>query len=302
MSLARNLRDLLAAPGGLPPDPGAPVAKGLIAEWRAHVEANEEPHVRRSSAPFFASDATGCARQTAYNYLSRTIEGAPGPSDPPTVADEWRFALGHAGHDIVQAAIADGDQEVRAVLQRDGADFVSSRADVFRDGHLIELKTAGGFKFKSMTTDFRGPPEGPSWAYVVQLALTAKALLEAGETVERGTVVVLAMENLSKTWKGITDELDRFCAEWTFEVDELVEIADKALARLARVQELLDAGELPPRNIDDPSLPRRATITDPGTGDWQVVDDGAVVRSGRFWMCRYCRWQGQCVADMEAGQ
>lgn len=299
MTIERDLRALLSAPAGLPPDPEHPVATRLVEQWLAWREENEEAHVRRSTAPFFASDATGCARQTAYNYLSRTIDGAPAPTNPPTVADEWRFALGNAGHDIIQAALDEADQEIRAVLtDDDGEDLVSSRADVLLDGdHLVELKTAGGFKFKMMASDFKGAPEGPSWSYVVQLALTAKALTESGTPIRCGTVVVLSMENLSKNWKGVLTEYDRFCAEWTFDYAELEGIANKAIARLKRVRDLLVAGDMPPRNIDDPELPKRATVVDPSKGRWEVADGDAVTGSGTTWMCNYCRWQDQCVAD-----
>src|SRR5690606_21156268 len=121
-----------------------------------------------------------------------------------------------------------------------------------------------------------GPPEGPSWSYVVQLALTAKALAAQGKTVTRGVVVVLAIENLAKNWRGVKEELDRFTAQWSFTPDELDAVADKALARLARVRELLEAGEMPPRNIDDPALPNRAVVVNPdgpkGHGQWEVTD------------------------------
>lgn len=311
MSILRDLRALLSASAGIAPDPDPDVAKALARRALDHILATEEPHVRSSAAPFYASDATGCARQTAYKYLSRTIDGAPTESNPPTIADEWRFAIGNAGHDIIQAPLTElyGDSvEVRAVLPGpDGEDLVSSRADLFAqgmdlldDGTLVELKTAGGYKFKMMATDFKSAPEGPSWSYVVQLALTAKALAAQGKTVTRGVVVVLAIENLAKSWKGVRDELDRFCAQWSFTPEELDAVADKAIARLSRVRALLEEGTMPPRNIDDPALPNRATVVDPAKGHWEVVDNGVVVRGGTTWMCGYCPWRDQCVLDAAA--
>lgn len=312
MSIERDLRALLSQASGMPPDEVPDVAKTLARAALDHIAATEEPHVRSSTAPFFASDATGCSRQTAYKYLSRTIPGAPTEPNPPSIADEWRFAIGNAGHDIIQAPLTElhpDSVEVRAVLPGpDGQDLVSSRADLFaqgmgllEDGTLVELKTAGGYKFKMMATDFKSAPEGPSWAYVTQLALTAKALTAQGKTVTRGVVVVLAIENLSKGWKGVHEELDRFCAQWSFTPEELDQVADKALYRLGRIKEMLEAGDMPPRNIDDPALPKRAIVESwlaDGKGSWVVRDPkGEITRGGTTWLCQYCAWRDQCQAD-----
>jgi hypothetical protein len=135
---------------------------------------------------------------------------------------------------------------------------------------------------------------------VVQLALTAKALVSQGVDVQHGTVVVVGMENLSKNWKGVRTEYDRFLAEWTFTYPELEVIADKAIARLTRVQQLLVAGDMPPRNIDDPELPNRAVVVDPATGRWEVPLKDGTTRGGTTWMCGYCRWQDLCIADAVA--
>jgi hypothetical protein len=308
MPITRDIRELLAVSPGRAPDHDNDVLGELVGHWAEAQREKRKDYVRSSSAPFFASDGAGCARRASYDYLARTLEDAPQRAEPG-VPDLWRFRMGDLVHDEIQSIgeAAGFDNEVRAVLtDADGNDLVSTRADMVRlvDGTYVELKSAGGFKFKKASTKFSGGPEGPGFSYVVQMALTVKSLLHNGLPIERAVIVFLALENISpKLAADYTDaDIGRFGAQWTYSVDELVELADEIIAHLVKIKSALDSGVMPPRVFKDPEIPAQAVVVSPSTGGWQVTSTGGeILQAGSTWMCDYCDWREQCLADLAEG-
>lgn len=301
MPITRNLRDLLSAPGN-PPDTDNDLAVEILSHWDAQ---RDDTHVRSSDAPFYASDGAGCARAIAYKFLSRTIPDAMSETDPPGIADQWTFELGNTVHGMIQD-VAEGlgfDNEVRAVLKdEDGNDLVSTRGDMYReaDGTVVEIKSKNGFGFKKMATTFSGPPEGPQWGHVVQLALTVKALVEDDKTVDRAALLYLSLEKLSPSMaRDFADsDIGRFAAQWQFTVEEMLDVADQTLVWLHKIKTKLEAGEMPPRVINDPAVPRQAVVENPASGGWVVRDrQGEILRAGSYWLCNYCDWRTLCLSD-----
>lgn len=317
MSVKRDLRQLLASSGGTPPDDDTAVMDQLLDTWFTGILDLEKDRVRSSTAPFFASDGAGCARKTAYDYLDRTlteeslVPASPGKSNPPGIADHWTFRLGNLAHDEIQrgAPTVGYENEVRAVLtDEDGNDLVSTRIDLVKvaDNTAVELKSKNGYGFKMLATTFRGDPEGPSFGHIVQTALSVRALRQQGTPIARAVLIYLALEKLSpsmaKDFAG--NERKRFAAQFTYTIEELDEVADRVLSWLGRIKTVLDEGTMPPRVFLDPDVPPTAVVVDPRNGGWQVkatLADGTedITRSGSTWMCNYCDWQDQCLADLE---
>lgn len=312
MTIERNLRELLSEPSASnAPDPDPWLARKIFTQWLADKEANEEPHVRSSTAPFWASDGATCARKLSYSLLERA--GLAEKSNPPTVADIWRFYLGNLVHDAMQGAMPDDDHEVRAVLvDDDGVDLVSCRADsvidLFENGGgppigkaAVEMKSINGFGFKTTTTTFKGPPEGPRFSHVVQLALTVKALNQAGEhgEITHGVLLYASLENLSPKTRDLVDtDISRFAAQWTYTREELDVIADEVITRLLNIRRVVSEGDLAPRVLYDPEIPRGAKVVEPLSGAWELRNrDDELVRYGNTWMCGYCDFRDQCLED-----
>lgn len=288
-----------------PPDDDRTLVNELFGDWYNKRMEERGVHERSSTAPFYASDLPSCARWVAYNVLDRMFpEESPGPSNPPDMAAQWRFFLGETVHDAVQETAKSWGNEVRAVLKDDeGTDLVSCRADMVRerDGVVVEIKSEGGFGFKKAATSFSGGPTGPKNGHITQLALTVKALIQNGVEVHKGMVLLVALENLSRQWVEKDDSDDPtypFSAPYTFEVDELLAVADEILEWYGKILDKLETGELPPRILNDPEIPRYAKVIDPSNGSWIKVDGEEVSSKGKAWFCQYCAWQDMCVEDM----
>lgn len=315
MSIKRNLRDLLATPGpGTAPDQDNWLARDVFTAWLAAKKEADGEHVRSSQAPFWASDGATCARKLSYSLLERA--GLAEKTNPPDIASEWRFNLGNVVHDAIQSSLPEAEHEVAAVLKDDdGADLVSCRADTivaydhFEDGTpepehrvaAVEIKSMNGFGFKMAATTFKGPAEGPRWSAVVQLALTVKALIQNGRTdLTHGIILLASLENISPNMAAsfADSEIAKFSAQFTYEVDELVAIADEIIPRLINIRRVVGEGNLAPRVLNDPEIPKAARVVNPTTGAWELHDrDGGLIRAGTTWMCGYCTYQDQCIAD-----
>lgn len=197
----------------------------------------------------------------------------------------------------------------------------------------VEIKTINGTGFKMSATDFKGVPEGPRESALVQLALQTIALVEAGWKIERAKVVYLSLELVGPELAekiGFGGEVGRFAAEWTYTVDELRPIAEAERDRMMGILGKLEAdrrnravdyvtpGEMTDAEVDaaalelgyDPTVIVRSIpqyevgkpvtylrVVDPSKG---TTAKGSALR--KVWQCRYCGFQSQCVADMEAGR
>lgn len=224
------------------------------------------------------------------------------PSDPPSGADYWRFNLGSATHEIVQAvalnAFPGAQIEVKVAIDTFGAAHADLVIDEEIDGQpfrtVCEIKSTNGFAYKLAATSFKGAPEGPRQSAIVQGAVAAEAL-----NADRLIIALFAMENLSPEMaekQGLGD-LGRFAAEFWLTPDEFLPLAQQERKRVRRIIELVDEHKLPPRSL--PSIPPGARVTAPDKkGAWTLTDEsGAILRAGNAWECPYCDHAGQCVTD-----
>lgn len=262
-------------------------------------------------ADFRHSDAAGCARARSY-----AIQHIP-QSNPPAPIDLWNMHLGTVIGEFLARAAAEtmpgALAEVRCshTIEREGAPTLvtAGHADVFAPedpeyGRLcVEFKSQGGFAFKKHA-GIQGTAEGPAWGAIVQGALCATA----PEVNADAMMVVDVAKELTSVpvadGYGIDeDDPARGFAGWIFDRDYCEQVTQRELTRVRRIHEHLEAGQLVPRQIDDPEIPAAARITDPSTGTWQVrTVDGQVTQVGTYWnngagCTAYCSYRDLCIAD-----
>lgn len=288
---------------GTEPDASPRFVTALAEAWHRTWLLDEDRPTATGSL-LRGSEAASCAKAMSYNIRQRNGEGIA-PSNPPTIADAYRFGVGTAIHDMFQAVVVDAfpGAEVEVVGVYDQPDL-SLHADVMLTHNdkrvLIELKSVNGFGFRSMTTGSRGPAEGPRISAITQGALAAKAL-GADELV----IALLSLELLSPdvAKRNNVGEVGRFCAEYTYLPDEFLPIADAELARMDEILRRTLAGEDVPRSIPGVT-PKGARVVDPEQGRWELrsPEGDMILDSGSAWPCRgYCKWAGLCAADLKAG-
>jgi hypothetical protein len=186
-----------------------------------------------------------------------------------------------------------GERKFATVETADGELKLHGFIDIwiqFIDGGvwIIEVKTVGDYSFKSKTGLGRGPAEGPDRGHVLQLAEYVALYPE----VEKGFIVYLANNPVSRNIaaKSGVDERRRVAAEWSFDRDELVPLAEKEFRRAKRILLLAAEGEKAPRRI--PGLPGGEIIS-PATGAWKSTDG----KVSSYWGCAYCGWQDVCAQE-----
>lgn len=299
MPLAKDLSKLPTAQPTAEPPIKKPVYAPLLAQAWAdeHVDTPEHPAnlpMAAAGARIRHSWAGACARLLGYR-----LEGQE-PTNPLTLADYWRFGLGHVVHDAWQAALQkalpDAQVEVKVTME-DG--MLAGHADAELERITFELKTINGFGFKK-AVGARGPADGPRHSAKLQGALNAKAA-DADELV----IIYTSLECLSvnEAKKIGADDVGRFCAEWHYPRSAWEPWADAEIERLLQVVGTVDAGLMPERAIPDPEIPDGAVIVDPSKGFWQVRDKVGfatfeVTDAGTTWHCNYCDQQKRCVADL----
>ncbi len=237
------------------------------------------------------------------------------PTNPPSIADAWRFGLGTMVHEALQKVIADAFPGATIEMKVKIDDFGSASVDIvidqWNDGIAravnvsgiknakpdfrtsVELKTINGFGYKMSATTFNGPEEGPRSSAVMQGAMAAVKL-----KADRLIVGYLSLECLSPdvARRNGMDEIGRFAAEWHYTPEEFTPIAEKETKRVRRILQVVDARELAPRAI--PDLPTGARIVNPGNGVWEVrAEDGSITDSGKTFHCAYCNQRDRCLAD-----
>lgn len=289
---------------GNPPNPQPFYAQKLAEAWAATLDdgslsmADERARMRHS-------DAGKCARQLGYKLAGVEAE-------PMDLAGRWVTGLGSIVHDLWQRRIVETWPEaeiekkvfieesksaghIDAVIQQMSADTPEYPGGVPHTTAL-ELKTINGFGFKVAIGGNKGPAEGPRSSALMQCAMNGYAC-DADEI----TIVYLAMENSSQY---IVDKLydqpepwQKFCAEWTYDREVFVPLAEGEIRRFAKIQEVVDEGMLPPRAVPL-EMPKGARITDPSNGTWMLAnEDGNVIETGRYWGCNYCPYQETCQVD-----
>lgn len=239
-----------------------------------------------------------CDRALYYGMLG--IE----ESNPPSLADNYTFMLGETIHEIMQENVQrvwEGAQiEVATDLRPIGV-HGSMSIDIvvpFGNGEelVVEAKSRNGFGFKRQTTTFNGPPEGPDDSHVIQMAMGVKAR----EKATAGAVVYWTLEKLSPDMAGkqANGDIGRVAAEWWFDREAAVAIADAETERIAMVREDVLVESPSPRFLHRPThRAPLAEITNPNNGAWRVMVGDEVVDHGTTWHCGYCPFRTTCISD-----
>lgn len=329
MALKADNSDLAKAPEGNPPDAEPRYGQLLAEAW--HELTRERDHQKsRTDVDRYIRLGWGgkCARDIGYRLMG--VE----PSNPADLAGEWRMGLGTLVHEHLQAALVkafptasiehvvgaehdevmglpvSGRTDVFLVENKDVSPLLPGVVSIHPKRIAIEVKTVNGFAFKKQIGAGAGPAEGPRSGAIFQAALNGRAL-----GADEVTVVILSMECLSDqalrsfvAKVGGEPRPDRkFVAEWTWPMADLDEMVDRELKRLAKIMEMVDARlaepteiaplpPLPPRSIPL-EMPARARVTDPSKGTWLLEVDGNAIQAGSTWMCGYCDYHDQCIAD-----
>lgn len=306
---------------GWPPDRDPTVGHLIAQAWHAEYQATEReqwgdddrPCAIPEAGPLRASMGASCARQIAYG-----VAGEP-KSDPPTVADSWRFWLGKVIHDNLQDKIDatwPGSQREVAVDLRPMGVEGSCNMDhgLWVEGSEVfipaEIKSINGMGFKSAATSFRyTKAAGPRTSAVYQLCLATAGIAAGGcEAIRPDQLgpyvkwVYLSLELVSPKIAasiGLGGQVDRFVAEWTMPTEEAIERGQREGRRL---QGILDkTREQGPDAIKraipyEPKL-RGAEVVDALTGRWEKVDpdSGLVLATDTTWQCGYCSYQSRCA-------
>ena len=279
------------------PDPEPRFLRHLAEQLATDREA--EGHLEHSvpGTKFRHSDAGKCSRALSYTFAGIA------PTDEPDASGLWNFRVGTFGHDIFQAALsaAFGDAAQIEATCHDPEFDGSGHADAivtFDDTRtMYELKTVGGFAYK-MAVGERSDPEGPKPEHIIQGALNALAA-----DCDQLVIGYLSKEAISINGakrKNIS-ELGRFMAEWSFPRDVFEPIALAERSRITSILGLVADGTLAAGRFPVPDLPAGATIVDPSTGRWEVVNDGDVIDTGTWWACGYCSHRSLCV-QLEPGR
>lgn len=296
VAIKRDLSDLPPA-GELTPDPSPRFVGVLVDQWaEENYLAGDKPTA--NGTPFRHSDAGKCARAISY-----TAAGIP-KSDPMDITGVWNTRLGSLIHDEWQAALQARwpGAEVEVTCSMVGADGSGHIDAVIRDaGATIayELKTVGGRKFKGAVGALHKgtPAEGPDTGHLLQAAVNGRAV-DADEVI----VGYLAKECISKNEAkrfGISDDVGRFAAEWTFTREQYEPLADLEAERVDGILALVADGKLAARKL--PDMPPGAEVTDPSSGEWVQRIDGEVAEVGSTFWCAYCPFQTVC-STTEAGR
>jgi hypothetical protein len=288
---------------GRPPSRNAFVAEKLAEAWYARYLADGNDHLDRAipeAGPYRGSYAGKRCDRALYYALAETP-----PSNPPTIADAWRFGTGSMVHEKLQAILPTlfegAENEVDIDLRTIGVPG-SSHADVVltHEGQrtLVEVKSIGGFGFKTMATRFKGAPGGPRFGDVMQAALAAKA-----HGCTRVVIAYLSLENVGPDLVDYTDsEAGRFAAEWHFTVDQLEDWIAAEIGRIHNVIDDVEKGTPSERALHDPTeYPPGAVIVDPfgqrSRGTWHIGNDAYLEDTGTAWQCGYCWHRDKCKAD-----
>ena len=305
MNIKKSIEDLPRSnrPTGNPPSSNNFVVAAVAQEWERKDEIKHERDLARAipeAGPYRASYASKrCNRQLFYSL--RGVE----QSNPPSLADYWRFALGHTVHEMLQEVIVDAFPEAEAEVDIDLRPIGipgSAHADLVMEYKgrkvLVEIKSVGGYKFKLAATTFHGPAEGPSSGHVLQTAMSAKA-----HGCDSIVIAYLSLENVSPNLAksyGTGDE-GRFAAEWHYEVQELDGMLATETERINNVLLAVNNPEVTkvPRQLVDTDVPKGAIVNDPSNGGWVLVEPGtrSIEETGSHWMCGYCEYRDRCISD-----
>lgn len=305
--VAKDLSDLPQASrdAGSPPTSKPEFVDAVANAWyQQYLESGAAFRSKSIELPYRGSFAGFRCDRQLYYAMTNTERALP------SIADAYRMSLGtlvHSGLEpAIKAAMPNAEFEVEVDLRTIGVDG-SAHADIVtyhKDGRcdaVVEVKTVNGFGFKTMASDFKGPPEGPRSGHVLQAALSAMAL-----GADRVVVSYLSMESMSPSLsKYVEGDIGRFAAEWHFNREEYEAIARPEIERINRVMRYVveyNGNEpiVPSPFIDDDKIPFGAYISDPARGMWVVndnTDPNIIIDTGKVWFCDYCDWREKCQQD-----
>lgn len=293
MALAKDLSQL----GVKPPDkealPGDSEARYAFQEAFKR-DAEEGPLAMAIEGTRFRhSWAGGCTRAIAYHMNGTEA------SNPPDDLAQLTFSLGTHVHDLWQAgflATHGDDAEIEVIVKIEEIDSSGhTDARLKSAKRSYEVKSINGFGFKN-ATGIMGQAEGPRKSAVLQGALNAYAADD-----EELVIVYIALESSSPSVakKNGLSHLGRMSATWTYPREEFAPVALREIKRIKRIEEYVDAGEPVPRVPLE--IPAGARVTDPVTGAWQKLEDGAIMDAGTIWNCSYCNFLDKCSSDLKEG-
>jgi hypothetical protein len=258
--------------------------------------------------------AAGCARQLSYIWWEdkEFPDGVP-ESNPATRADLMRFYSGTLIHEglatAVQRVWPSIEFEAEKVWQLPEIN-ASGRMDLWfpngvptmielgMEGPVVgEAKSIGGFQFKKISGQFRvsDDAEGPKMKAIYQGALGALALDAQWLLLPYFGLEITSPQTAQSN--GLSDH-HRYSAEWIIPRETWEPLALGEIERIKKIYEHLERGELAPRAVVDPEVPRRARITDPKTGAWVLTaSDDEIIDAGNTWVCGYCSHRDQCLHD-----
>lgn len=214
----------------------------------------------------------------------------------------WEWMGDHAVVDDDGEPLLDrwGNQQRRYVYSADGDETQVEllegeyKPEVMFATDVAEVKSVGGYSFKVVATNFKGPAEGPRFGAIVQGAMAAVAL-----NAERFEVVNISLEpvgpDLAKTYSD--SDVGRIAAEWHFDMPQMRKLVER---EAERIRGLVDLGPdtLPAREFHEPDMPVGAVVVNPHSGMWHLVLDGNVAQAGKTWVCpSYCSHRDICIAD-----
>ena len=255
----------------------------------------------RPDANIRMSSAGDCAR-----LLSLTMVIPPEDREPMSRGGRYVTTQGTEMHTLWGKAMKwkYGDRALLepAVSIKRGRLLLSGHSDCLLEAtakdpvkRLLELKSTGAFKFTmAIGAGWASKEPGPAYTAVVQAALNAYA-----HGADTATVVYLPMGSVSRSaiQKAKLPALVQEGVSWTYSREEYEPIAERELARMERIVDLVLGGRvLAPRIVGHPEnneIPHDAEIVDPDTGKWQS-EGGA----GTWWRCSYCLMREACI---EAG-
>lgn len=295
---------------GSPPSSQAFFAEALAQSWHdsehARAARSDLDHAVPEAGPWRGSYGNlRCDRALYYG-----MKGVP-ETEPPGLADVWRFGLGHKVHEMLQDVLTEmypeAETEVDVDLRSAGVPGSAHADVVINHEHdskkmklVVEVKTKNGYAFKTRATRWHGPPQGPEIGELIQAGFTAEAV-EADGII----ILYLALENVGAQWAVNWTDTDasRFAAEWHYSVAEIKDLLDAERARIKRMMSVVenDQAKVPPRILTaDGEAPTGAEIQDPANGMWVKLESPTsrtIEDTGSTWRCAYCRWQGQCMSD-----
>jgi hypothetical protein len=279
-------------------------AKEIAEEWyRQYIaDGNADRPMALPDSRWRASWSGSCARFIAYKAA-----GLP-DSDPPTMADSFRFLTGQMIHDLVQPAVLKlypgSEIETKVRIGKYGAGHADVANVKITDPEgkeppirfLVEIKSINEVGWRSM---FGRNGEGPRYQGVMQAAVNAYSMPE-DERPDFMMVLVVSMvpsQHKTQVAYGMPEgDQGRFMAQYTYTRKEYEVLAQEEIYRMEYIIDTVDRDgyEVIPRIIPDPHMPNHE-ICNPSGGEYRVRNgDGWATGKRTTWHCDYCSMQSTC--------